>query len=151
MTAPKLRRWAVVYQSARRRPLELWMLVEDVPAAVTRVQVWDALEAAPFWPHWQRRIAPGARLDLRTERSWTPVMRADVEGRTSPATSVTTMTWAELEPEIRRLSIPVDAALYAAVRRTAAGAGQSMQAWAADALRGAVAAAALDANADGSP
>lgn len=128
MAPAPVRRWAVVHRAGfRGAQPDLWMVVEDVPAAVRMAEVRQALEAASWWPAWQRRIGLGASVRVVSERSWPGWLQevAALEG------AVQHERWERLTPESRRLSIPLEGDGYVLVRRAAAEAGQSMQGWAA--------------------
>lgn len=123
----------MVYRARTRAEPAAWMIVDGVPANVTRPMVQAAIESAAYWPDWQRRIGVGASLKLQAERYWPDWLRdiADAEN------GIYHESWARLTADSRRLSIPLTARVHGLVRKAAADAGMSAAAWAARTLEAA--------------
>lgn len=123
------RRWALIYTRARRR--QVWAVIREVPADVKRADVAQALEDAGLAQRYQAGLA-GA-LTLSPEARWTQPTREDVnQGRGD------SLTWAELRPETKRLTVEVPGRLHSAMSRRARLENISLTRWALEALEGAV-------------
>lgn len=139
MTAPASYRWAVLYKT-RGAPIVAWAVLEGVPADVKRDDVLGALEAWSRWPAWQARQAAGSQLTVQRETQWSAALREQLD-----TSAHTVMGWATLAPELRRLTVPLDGALYARVSRAARGQGVSLITYATAALEQYVGMDSMDA------
>ena len=115
--------------AAQRR--QVWAVIKEVPADVKRAEVAQALEDAGLAQRYQAGLA-GA-LTLSPEARWTQPTREDVnQGRGD------SLSWDELRPEFKRLTVEVPGRLHAAMSRRARLENISLTRWALEALEAAV-------------
>lgn len=119
--------WRVLYRRGRG-PAEVWAAIEGVPAGTTVAEVAEALEQWSRWPAWQRRVAPGGHVEVKSPGSKVRVNSGHPFR----------LTWDQLAPESRKVGLTVSAALWADLRAEAAAADQSLASWCVDALAAAV-------------
>lgn len=127
MARSSFRVWCVLYRPAHRGAADPWLLITEVPTTVSREEMLEALRAAPLWARWSARMDLDGRLVVRR---W---VRDDGE-----LSFLERLSWDELAPGTRKLSLPVPGALHARLRRAAAAEGQSLTQWATAHLEAAV-------------
>ena len=87
-------------------------MIKDVPADVKRADVAQALEDAGLAQRHQAGLA--GTLALSPEPRWAPVIHEEVEWGHADA-----LTWTELRPETKRLTVEVPGRLHAILSRRA--------------------------------
>lgn len=120
----ELRTWFVSYRVGRSMP-DLWVEIGAVPALVKRAEVVELLEGWPRWAALKARIGVLGRITVSTREL--PRLK-----------STQVVTWQDLAPVERVLSVPMPSTLHAAITRAAAEAGVSLRVWTRQVLAAAV-------------
>lgn len=125
------RRWAVVYRSGAQ--IDVWAVITGVPAELRKGAVVEALESWQRWPALLARVGVGGRVELVAElhaawRRWGLDDAAGLPGVLASASPIR-LTWAQLAPTQRAITITVPSELWGRVRYAAAQSGLSMRAW----------------------
>lgn len=113
--------WVLAYRPADRgAAVVAWLVIEGAPAGVKVGEVREALEGWRFWHRYAAAVAPGARLVVGRVGGAAIPTALDVADR---------VTWAELAPEVRRITVEVTPALHASARRAAVASGLTLTMW----------------------
>lgn len=124
----EVRSWFVVYHfGVRNTAPDVWVEVQAVPVGVKRAEVLERLEAWTRWPSLQSRIGILGRLRVVSSLPASGSVGRFVMPVQSAHTIV--VSWEQLAPSERTLSVPLESPLYAAITRAAAAEGVSLRQW----------------------